>query len=488
MKNLFRAGLGILLFFVFNSALGAAEQITLAWDKVTDVRLAGYKLYYGLNQGGPYDGVGLDQGDSPIYIPLSALADIDNPQFILSGFTPGDDYYFVVTAYTDDMESDYSNEVDYVVDDPSIPADYEYVGAYACDSWEYGSGDFDYWDVQPVNPRGEFVAGENIMILAKAKNININYRVKIEIYKDGVYWWQGTSDWNDVGSGWQYGHYTVTIENTPAAAYMAKIYFDIGDGFVLKQSIDFNATAEQNFIYDGAYACDNFVYGSGDFDYWDVQPVNPRGEFVAGENIMILAKAKDIYVNHRWQIEIYKDGVYWWQGTSDWNDVGSGWQYGHYYVTISNCPAGDYVAKVYFDSGNGFGLWQEVSFTTGPEQDYIYVGAYTCEGIEPGSAPLSEWDYQPVNPKSEFSSSETAYILAKAKNVYINHQWKIEIYKDGVFWWEALSGWKDVGSGWEYTHYSVYMSDLPAAAYMAKIYFDDGGGYQQIDTVNFTAN
>ena len=77
--------------------------------------MAGYKLYYKTGASGePYDGTGIDQGDSGISILLSNLTTPDNPSFSLTGLQDNEFYYFVVTAIdTSENESGYSAEVMY---------------------------------------------------------------------------------------------------------------------------------------------------------------------------------------------------------------------------------------------------------------------------------------------------------------------------------------------------------------------------------------
>jgi PKD repeat protein len=95
-------------------------SVTIAWEKpvinqdgspCTD--LAGYKIYYDADQSGiPYNGTGLGQGSSPITVPVSALADPDNPEYVLSGLTPEITYHLAITAFDSSYnESGFSNEI-----------------------------------------------------------------------------------------------------------------------------------------------------------------------------------------------------------------------------------------------------------------------------------------------------------------------------------------------------------------------------------------
>ncbi len=78
-------------------------DITLAWD--IDSTVDGYHLYYKAGSSGPpYNGTGAAEGDSPVDVGWVS-------EFTLRDLSDDDDYYFVVTAYTQDGQSGYSNEV-----------------------------------------------------------------------------------------------------------------------------------------------------------------------------------------------------------------------------------------------------------------------------------------------------------------------------------------------------------------------------------------
>ena len=98
-----------ILIFSLNTCL--AFDVTLAWDANSETDVAGYKLYYGITAGGPYDGADSSGGASPIIIPLSRLPDPEAPEVTVYGLAQGT-HYFVLTAFNaDGLESGYSNEV-----------------------------------------------------------------------------------------------------------------------------------------------------------------------------------------------------------------------------------------------------------------------------------------------------------------------------------------------------------------------------------------
>jgi hypothetical protein len=101
-----------LCFFLLISVAHSA-QINLVWDPNTESDLAGYKIYYGISQGGPYNSPG-----SPRIITGNI------PHYTLDSLTTGQTYYIVATAFdTSNNESGYSNEVNGIgtVDTISTP-------------------------------------------------------------------------------------------------------------------------------------------------------------------------------------------------------------------------------------------------------------------------------------------------------------------------------------------------------------------------------
>lgn len=135
-------------------AAGAAE-VTLAWDANTETDLAGYNIYYDTDASGePYDGTGIDQGDSRIPVPLADLDDPAAPTIKLTGLVDGT-YRFAATAYdSNGNESGFSNEVEYTVDEraPDAPANltaaYDPVAKTVSLAWQQGgSVPVDHWIV-----------------------------------------------------------------------------------------------------------------------------------------------------------------------------------------------------------------------------------------------------------------------------------------------------------------------------------------------------
>jgi hypothetical protein len=101
--------IGLTVFLI--CGVSFAAEVTLAWDANTETDLLGYKIYYDTSPGGPYYGVGADQGISPITVLCTDLNDKYNPRFTLTGLSDSEDYYFALTAFdNENLESGFSNE------------------------------------------------------------------------------------------------------------------------------------------------------------------------------------------------------------------------------------------------------------------------------------------------------------------------------------------------------------------------------------------
>jgi chitinase len=92
-----------------------AADVTLAWTSNTEGDLAGYYIHYKTGTSGePYNGTGVDEGSSPIKIPIEEFADSATPEYTLHGLSDTETSYLVLTAYdSEGNASGFSNEVSY---------------------------------------------------------------------------------------------------------------------------------------------------------------------------------------------------------------------------------------------------------------------------------------------------------------------------------------------------------------------------------------
>ena len=79
-----------------------ARDLTFKWIANPEP-LVGYKLYYktGDNKDAPFDGTGINEGNSPIIIGKVTT-------YTVTGLSANETYHFTLTAYNDTEESEYS--------------------------------------------------------------------------------------------------------------------------------------------------------------------------------------------------------------------------------------------------------------------------------------------------------------------------------------------------------------------------------------------
>lgn len=92
----------VLFIVVIVSIPAVAQNVTFAWEPHSEAaQLTGFHLYQSKTAGGPYTAAATFAGGATV---TGSIA------------KPGlGRYYFVLTAYTPEVESDYSNEVSLVV-------------------------------------------------------------------------------------------------------------------------------------------------------------------------------------------------------------------------------------------------------------------------------------------------------------------------------------------------------------------------------------
>ena len=66
-------------------------------------------------------------------------------------------------------------------------------------------------------------------------------------------------------------------------------------------------------------------------------------------------------------------------------------------------------------------------------------------------------------------NGDNIFALAQVKNIYVNHQWKGELYRSGSLLWTNTSSWLDVGSGWTFGNYYPYYNNAQPGNYEFKI-------------------
>jgi hypothetical protein len=177
----------LFVFFLFTLLLlpnPAPAQISLAWDANPEP-VSGYMIYYGVSP-----------GSYPVQINAGQVT-----QYRFNGLTPGNTYYFVVTAYNNGGESSPSNEVSWtyaIADSRPLAVG---LGVYREGQWFFDRNLDGAWNDLLRNPQidqqfGRF--GGYAQDIPLVGNWAGNGR-RIGIYRDGNWFFDrnGNGVWDD---------------------------------------------------------------------------------------------------------------------------------------------------------------------------------------------------------------------------------------------------------------------------------------------------
>lgn len=359
--------------------------------------------------------------------------------------------------------------------------------------------------------RSDFVEGEQAWVLLRLHDIGVNHQFKVKAYKNEAFQWDWTTGLNTVGSGgWQYSHFWPEL----TYAILGEWRFDL---FLIPQGgpevyvdtarftvhptgwVDpgtFGGGGESDlygygYDYDGnAYTCPGPIIGGQDTN-WVYTCGIPRKTFEQGETVYSLVRLDNVMSDFRFSFSVYKNGVYQWQDTGGWNDVGQwGWGWTHYPILMQDAQPGNWEFHISVDEGYGFELIETLDFVVTPKSiPYEYSGDLTtCHGPIVGGSETG-WIYTCQNPASTFSSGQSVSALVRIDNVLANHRWKEEVYINGVYQWQDIGGWNDVGQwGWGWAYFMPSTSSVWPGNWEYRIYLDSGNGFEYIDSAYFTVN
>jgi len=157
-------------------------------------------------------------------------------------------------------------------------------------------------------------------------------------------------------------------------------------------------------------------------------------------------------------VKAYKNNVFQWEWTTDWNYVGSGWDYGYFWPAVYDATAGNWRFDAYVDTGGGFfgAPFGSVAFTVNFGSQYFsYDGnGITCEGPVTGDV-FTNWVYTCQNPETEFSHGDDAYGLLKIGGISRSHQFRVMAFRDEVLEFDWATDWNFIplGGWWNYAYF-----------------------------------
>jgi hypothetical protein len=227
----------------------------------------------------------------------------------------------------------------------------------------HGTG-HEHWNLRPLDPRNTFKPGETVYVFSQIRNVEVDHRWKAELYRNDMFLWEHANGVLRVGEGWDYGNFFPFYQNAQPGEYTWVIYIDTGEGYMLLDEVPFTVEGPNtDLFYAGAVTASDWHHGpEGTDEYWDLQPIDPKTVFKAGERVYLLAQIKNVYVDHRWKLETYGDGRLLWDHVTDVVDVGNGFFYSNYQPFYGNPTPGNYTYKLYIDTGSGFEQIDELDF------------------------------------------------------------------------------------------------------------------------------
>ena len=354
-----------------------------------------------------------------------------------------------------------------------------------------------------------FQEKETAWVLFRLYDVQVDHWFRVKAHKNGVHQWDWTLESpNDVGEGgWQYSHFWPTLINATAGKWRFDLYLlpkygtetvENADEFFI-DSAEFTVSTPtevhtslfqegDDYEYDGnGYTCPGPIVGDASTN-WFYSCGTPRALFEQGEDVYGLIRIDNVMEPFRFSVDVYKDGVYQWYYTTQWSDPGEwGWDKTYFWAIVDNAQPGNWEFRVYVDEGDGFDFIDDIDFVVTPyANDYEYSGSLTtCTGPVTGGAGTN-WVYTCENPTSYFTTGQSAIAHVRIDNVYADHRWKEEVYIDGVYQWDYVTQWFDVGEwGWEKTYFSPVTSSVWPGDWEYRIYVDTGSGFQYIDSAYF---
>lgn len=349
-------------------------------------------------------------------------------------------------------------------------------------------------------------------VLLRMHSVKVSHWFRVKAYKDEVHQWDWTTDLINVSGTWQYSHFWPQLVTPLHGKWRFDLFFipKVGSGMGSEVFVDTASLRVfpegtlmegggsgdpiiipgENYYYDGnGHTCSAPIEG-GEETNWVYTCGIPRTAFEQGEIVNALVRIDDIHANFRISTDVYKNGVYQWNSATGWNTVVP-WEWAKYYypMIMQNAQPGNWEFRVSVDEGYGYELLDTLYFTVTPSSHpFQYGGLVTCSGPVTGGAETN-WVYTCQHTTESFSSGQTAIALLRIDDVYANFRWKEEVYINGVYQWNWITGWNDVGQwGWSKAYFTPTTSSVWPGNWEYRIFLDTGSGFQYLDSAYFTVN
>ncbi|MBD3311675.1 MAG: hypothetical protein GF349_04275 [Candidatus Magasanikbacteria bacterium] len=347
------------------------------------------------------------------------------------------------------------------------------------------------------NEQDTFIVGDTLWGLFRIDNIQGKHTFKVVARHNGNYSWEwsyGNTNPSYVWP-WDYGFFSFRHEYLPLGTWDYDLYVDTGDGFP-----DYpvaTATAEvvlpdDVYTYDGnGYTCANepHLQPGREDEWW--YTCGEQTEFAAGDTIWGLFRIDDVYRNHQFRVDTYRNGVFQWNWSPDWGYVDPLWPWDHafFWFYLSNATFGDWEFKVSVNTGGGFFTIGSAYFTVGNQTEYYRYddNAVACRDPVTGDANTAWW-FSCDEPSYYYWLGENINLLLRIDNVVVSHRFRVKIYHENQLQSVWTGDWNTVNPlyPWNYAFYFPVHERVPGRGnwfYVIEIDVDDGLDFQYLDTI-----
>ena len=249
---------------------------------------------------------------------------------------------------------------------------------------------------------------------------------------------------------------------------MKKVILFIAAGLIFSASVFAGETPIYEFFF--ATACQGMKDGSISNSK---EPIDPDSVFVQGEDFYLFGEFKNVVGKHRFMVEKFLNGISCGSDTTAWKNVQEKWpwDFSYFYHPISNPRPGNWEFIIYF--GHRDGSFERVTEMNPrvrrTDPDYTFVRAVACLGIADGEIKNSK---VPIGADSVFTAGDTVRGLLELIHVYVDHRFKVVTLYNDRFWSEYKSSWREVGYGWDYSHFIPELKNARAGDWEFWVYLE----------------
>ncbi|OGH68485.1 MAG: hypothetical protein A3J66_04090 [Candidatus Magasanikbacteria bacterium RIFCSPHIGHO2_02_FULL_47_14] len=245
------------------------------------------------------------------------------------------------------------------------------------------------------------------------------------------------------------------------------------------------------FLYrpDGGenpHACADQPAGGADTN-WTYSCRDQRESFESGETVWGLFRIDEVFSDHRFKVETFRDGVFQWEWTAGWNDVDErwGWRHAYFWPRLDNASPGLWEFHFFVDSGGGFATQPTgvITFEVEPREPFVFsedggTNPQTCAD-EPTGGAHTNWVYSCRDRRNIFRPWERVYGLLRIDRVFADHCFLVQTYRNGSYqWqWEWCNRGIDPNWGWEHAYFRVSQDNAQVGEWEFRFFVNAGQGY-----------